>query len=253
MKKRWILLPLALLLILSACTFDTPQPTQPSTLPTETDPTEPSVNLTETDPTEPSVTPTDPAAPHPSFEKLSIFIYNKDHSYSYINTSEISKCKEGYLYYYYDPLRKIVPICEEPVVDFAYDKVNFVFVKESDPTKLYWAPTTNLMQQEVIYESEIGVINDVYPENGGSYADKVVTLTEGNKRLALLDLASGEVILTFDEAYYINRGTFEGIVEVDEKPYCDLIWFWGQPKEGDRYYTWFYWVESGTFTLMEDG
>ncbi len=225
---------------------DPTDPTEPSTAPTEptTDPTEPS-----TDPTEPSTAPTDPVVNKPPFSGMQIFIYREDRDFSYVPGFLLEECEEGHLYYYYPRWSRLGVICDEPVVDFASDKVNFFFVKEAEPTKLYCAPQSDLTLQEVIYESDFGEINDVYPQWGGAYADKVVTLTEGNKRLVAVDIATAEVLLEF-KPYYIKHGSFEGLTEVDGKPHCDRVLFDGKPTENDRDYTYFYWRESGTFTEM---
>lgn len=219
-----------------------PHPTDP-TVTTPTDPT---------DPTEPSTAPTDPVVNKPPFSGMQIFIYREGRDLSYVPGFLLEECKEGHLYYYYPRWSRLGVICDEPVVDFASDEVNFFFVKEAEPTKLYCAPQSDLTLQEVIYETDFGEINDVYTQRGGAYANKVVTLTEGNKRLVAVDIATAEVLLEF-KPYYIKHGSFEGLTEVDGKPSYGRIWFWGQPTEADRYYTWFYWPESGTFTLMEDG
>ena len=149
-----------------------------------------------------------------------------------------------------DPTEPSVPPTEPDVTQPSVTEKVICFVKEDEPTKLYCAPINDLSQQKVIYESEFGEINYVYVEELGAYANKVVTLTEGNKRIVLLDIATAEVLVVFDEAYYIKHGFFEGITEVDGKPYCDLILFDGKPTEDDRNSTYFYWVESGTFSEM---
>jgi len=249
-----ILLALLLLLTLTACrsatlpdesTPETPAISQPTSAPTS-EPTQPEA-------TEPTTTPTEPVDNKPSFSDMQIFIYREGSNLPFVPGSLPEECEEGHLYYYYPKESRLGIICDEPVVDFASDQVNFFFVKEAEPTKLYWAPQSDLTLLEVIYETDFGEINDVYTQRGGAYANKVVTLTEGNKRLAAVDIATAEVLVMFDEVYYIERGSFEGFTEVDGKPSYSLIWFWGQPTEADRYYTWFYWPESGTFTLMEDG
>lgn len=208
--------------------------------------TEPTVHPT----TEPTVQPTEENNSKPPFSELITFIYRKDFDYSFeLPDFYLSECKEGYLYYFYPGVYKLSAICDEPVVDYTYDNNHMYFVKESEPERLYSVPSTDLSQQTVIYESDFGEINDVYPQGGGVYKDKVVTLTEGNKRMVLLDLTSGEITLTF-EACYIENGSFEGLKEVDGKPYCDRIVFNGKPTEADRISTYYYWIESKTFTEM---
>lgn len=239
MKKLLILLPLVLLLALSACT---PSPgsgeSNPDTQATTTPVTQPSTQPAET---------TDPALVQPPFSELEVFIHGQyDQSFDMYLTA----CKKGHLYYYHHETKTVSAICDEPVICYTNDNINFYFVKEAEPTKLYCAPQTDLNQQKVIYESDFGTINDVYPETLGTYADRVVTLTEGNKRGILLDLTTGEVTVVLEQ-YYIEKITIEGLKEENGKPAYSKIWFHGKLNEGENLQDYFFWAESGTITKNE--
>ncbi len=194
MKKSWIMILLALLLLmpLTAC--------RSATLPDESTPETPTISQPTSEPTlepsEPTTESTDPDATQPS-------------------------------------------VSEEVVV----------FVKEDEPTKLYCAPKNDLSQQRVIYESDFDAINDFVIEELGVYADKILTLTEGNKRVVMLDLTTGEATAVF-ECYYIEYAELVGLQEVDGKPYFTRVLFDGKPTENDRNSTYFFWTDSKTITEM---
>ena len=161
-----------------------------------------------------------------------------------------TKNEEGHLLYYYAKNGKrseMFVACNEPVECYNDDGVFGYFVKESEPERLYYAPMTNVTTQQVIYESGFGTINFIESHEFQGAQGKYVTLTEGNKRVVLLDLLASEITVLV-EVYYVQDAWITWFDTGAEEP--DVRWvllFECQPTENDKKSDYSYIPETGEF------
>jgi hypothetical protein len=210
-----------------------------------------SIPDTPTQTTEPSTQPSQTAPPETeSIEwEITILRYNEIYTNQYFVQREmvppdLSNCEIDHLYYFYytdDMVGGVQVICDEPVLAYQTDSHNLYFAKESEPTKLYCAPLTELTQHTVVYESDFGPINWIHTNWP---LEDVLTLTEGNKRGVLLDLTTGEAEV-FIEQYYIFDTTIEDMMIVDGMRTYNRIWFIGKLDENNQQKDYLYYIDTG--------
>lgn len=181
----------------------------------------------------------------PPFSEIYVFTYQEKQPLDSVRL-DLSQCQRDHLYYCHEESKKVVPICDEPVVCFGYNKSGLYFVKKAEPNKLYRAQNNNLTDQHVAYTSDFGPITNIFTDNNGHPANPVM-LTEGNKRGVLFDPNTGGTEV-FIQQYYIEDAIIADLARTDWKWTYNKIWFRGKLNEEDTLKDYFYWIDSDSIT-----
>ena len=246
--KKLIIIPLIILLLLTACQLvmvDNADPTESTT---------PSGSITSTTDSEVSTTQsTGPTTTLPAdISDGHAFIF-QGHQPTIRFEVDLSKLVEGHLYYIDLSTQEITPICDEAVIALAEDDfdTDFVYyVKASEPTKVYRTKQNDPKVHTVVYESTFGPVNDITSSDYSITKQEVLQFVADNKYFVVLELETGETTLVMEQ-YYLRSAFFEyGIHETwDEHNY---VFFGGKLSEGEKIKNYLYSRDTGTVDVEED-
>ena len=246
--KKLMMIPLVLLLLLTACqtgVVDNADPTESTTPSSSITPPTDSVVPT-TQPTVPTTTlPTDISDGH-------AFIFH-GHQPTIQFEVDLSKLVEGHLYYIDLNTQEITPICDETVTVLTEDDfdTDFVYyVKTSEPTKVYRTNQRNSEAHTMVYESTFGPVTYITINDYTITKQKILQFVADNKYFVVLDLETGETSLVMEQ-YYLESAFFEyGIHENwDEHNY---VFFGGKLSEEEKIKQYLYSIDTDTTELEED-
>ena len=248
--KKLMVLPLILLLLLTACQpgmVDNADPTE-STTPSDssTPPTDNEVPPTSTAPT----TPTSEPQTAPAFDindGRAFITYDEPTVVLMPDWVPPSDCLVDHLYWVVASTKECILICDEPIYSRSYvtTDTHIYFVKESEPTKVYVTPIGDFTNHQLFYESTYGKVNYVahvdYRDTG---IDNYLQFVADEKRFLLLDMTTGESTLMM-EMYDIEFALTSDIDGAD-------ISFEGKPTEEDRYGFYYYNRLTGDIEIDDD-
>ena len=168
--------------------------------------------------------------------------------YNHWGDIDVSGCKLGALYYLDEYARKLHFVCEDPVIKHQTFSNIVFFVKAAEPDKIYAAPLYDLTRHTLVYQTHSGTINAlcVPPLD---IKNAALQITEDNKRLVWLDIATGstEIIL---ELYYMEIASVDDWRKNEEKPgesWQDYkrMYFVGNANEEDPIDDYWFYFETG--------
>lgn len=242
--KKWLIFPLLLLLLLTACQTVSNSETEPAGS------TPPSSSITPR-PSSMSVT-TPPPTSTPVFDvNDGLAFVTDDHPNVVLSPDWIppSDCLVNHLYWVVKSTKECILICDEPIYSRAYARTDthICFVKESEPTKIYAAPIGDFANHQLLYESPYGTVT--YMTNLYYYTtgiENYLQFVADEKKFVLLDMTTGESTV-FMEQYYIGHAYISP--GEDGSLFANWIWFEGKHKETDSPYAqFFYNRETGETT-----
>lgn len=156
--------------------------------------------------------------------------------------------KDGSLYFKDDATSELQLVFDGPVVDYGNTYESVVFVKEAEPTKIYAAPIADLTQHRVIYESPVGVINNIYTDTYIFWND-VLQFVEGNKRFVWMDLTKGETQVLMEQYYielaFLNMCRDGFCAPTESWQDYRTIHFEGKLSEGEPLKEYTYFIDTG--------
>ena len=109
--------------------------------------------------------------------------------------------KEGlvdHLYWVTETTKETVLLCEEPVIDYAFNDTHIFFNRESEPTKVYAIAIGDFTTCELIYESTYGDISYMQIE---SDLQGFLQFVAEEKKFVVLDMATNESTLLMEQDY----------------------------------------------------
>lgn len=209
--KKWMIFPVLLLLLLTACQTVPAIQTEPTgSTPSSSSITPPSSSVVPTTNSMPVTTPleTKPGLPpvptdFDTMDGLAFRYYGpKD-----VVLSPSWKYTEGiseHLYWVVKSTKEVFVICDEPVVKHEATETHVFFVKRSEPTKIYVVAIGDFANHQMYYESPYGNITDIeYIANRESEINNYLQFVVDEKRFVMLNMITGEGTVVF-EAYRIN-------------------------------------------------
>ena len=257
--KKWMIFPVLLLLLLTACQTVPATQTEPAgSTPSSSSITPPSssvVSSTSSVPITDYTPATNPNYTGGGLEKMEGYAFRfGGHQPAIQFEVDLSKLVEGHLYYIDLNTQEITHICDEVVIAHAEDDfdTDFVYyVKASEPTKVYRTNQKNPEAHTVIYESTFGPINYIVSDAYAITKQEVLQFVADNKYYVLLDLESGETSLMMEQYYIeyalIAHGSYDTWNELD------LVLFRGKLNEDDKVRTYEYSRSTGAIQDMDDG
>lgn len=241
--KKWMIFPVVLLLLLTAC-----QPV-PDSESEPTGSTPPSSSIT------PPSSSSNPVSSSPTSDGTQVglldyngysFVYKG--SNPYINMDpDYSRCKLDGLYWVNKETEKVTAIYEDPVVALHQTETHIFYVRAGEPTKIYRTSISNFAQHEVIYESSYGSINYITIDTFQIRKQLIMQMVVDNKKFVILDLDAG-VDAVLMEQYYIRIASMCGAVK-DTWQEIDEIYFEGQPTAEERDWDYLYNLKTGECRL----
>lgn len=236
--KKWMIFPVLLLLLLTACrrvpvsdtepVDSTPSSgniTPPSSSvapPTSVPPTVPTApSIPETNPTTPSTS--EPNPPEPANTGYA-YIYHEDDTHLYPGP-DYSRCTEGYLYWIDNATLEVTPIVEESILSEAQEGAYVYYAKEAEPSKIYRTLIGEFSQHELIHETAHGKVGfmRIYPG-----IENYLQFVADNKKFVVLDFNTGEETVLMEQLYIfaaLIMGETDGTLG-------NMIWFEGKHTEG---------------------
>lgn len=175
------------------------------------------------------------------------FVFKGESPYMGLNP-DISNCEIDYFYCYNEKTGEVTLVCPEPVLNDSMVKTEeaLLFVKESDPTKIFSAPWSDLSQHTVVYQSDGAPIHNFYVSYLFPDIPNAVWV-EGNKKLIGYNNTTGklEVLL---EQYYIESA-YRNYSLRDGKVTTIYLWFRGKTSEDGPLTEYLYYPDTGELKL----
>lgn len=103
-----------------------------------------------------------------------------------------------HLYWVVEATKETVLLCEEPVVDYAFNDTHIFFNTESEPTKVYAIAIGDFAKSELVYESTYGNISNMHIE---SDLQGFLQFVAEEKKFVVLNLATKESSLLMEQDY----------------------------------------------------
>ena len=230
--KKWIIFPVLLLLILTACQTVPATETEPEgSIPSSSSVVPPSstvvpaTSVPVTAPPATSVPTTNP--PEPDQTGYS-FVYKGTTPFISFD-ADYSDCTVGYLYWVDKTSGEVTSIMEEQVLEPIQEGEYVYYVKEEEPTKIYRTRIGEFLQHEMIYESNHGKVSAMLIDTYTIREQLVLQFVADEKKFVVLNLDTGETaILT--EQYYIQSAMFDHSCTDTWEEQTDFI-FWGKIDE----------------------
>ena len=226
--KKLIIIPLIVLILLTACqpgmvdNADSTESTTPSS--SITPPTD-----SEVPPTQPMVQPT--TSPTVDVKNGHVLIFNGPPQSEFFPDWWPTEGLIDHLYWVIEATKESILICDEPVIEYAFNDTHIFFNKKSEPTKVYATPIGDFKNHELIYESTYGDISDMNIE---ADLNGFLQFVAEEKKFIVLNMATGESTLLMEQ-YYINCAWMYGTGDGDT--WSEIIEFEGKPTENDSPYT----------------
>lgn len=224
--KKWMILPVLLLLILTACQTVSNNETEPAG-------STPSSSHITPPPSSSAVPPTSvPAATTPptiirTEDTGYTCIYSED-SRSYWSEYDFSGCITGYLYWLDKETHEVTLLLAEETICRHAEGLFLYYTKQAEPTKIYEMRLADPSQSRLIHETMHGEISymTIYPG-----VENYLQFIADNKKFVIFEFNTGnETVLM--EQYYIRHGHTGGRNGVLDRG----IWFEGKYKETDSPY-----------------
>lgn len=242
--KKWMIFPVLLMLLLTACQ---PVPDSESE-PTGSTPSSSSI----TPPSSSVVLPTStPATSIPATEPPKpantgyAHIYEGDYPWLSVDP-DFSGCTPGHLYWIDIATSKVTSIAEEAVQSVVQEGAYVYYVKAAEPTKIYRTLIGEFSQHELIHETTHGAVDAM-----------IIYYTMENY---LQYVASGQKFIIFDlntceetvlmEQYYLDSAYIQ---KERDGAMSDYILFTGQPTEDSPYTDYSYNRITGEVAIEDYG
>lgn len=244
--KKWIIFPVLLLLLLTACRRVPVSDTEPADSapssgnitppsssvapPTSVPPTVPTApSIPETNPTTPSTPGVDP--PEPANTGYA-HIYDGKYSFTSVDP-DFSGCTVGYLYWIDKATSEVTPIIEEEIFNSIKEGAYVYYVKVAEPSKIYRTLIGEFSQHELIHETVHGKVGAmvIYPG-----VENYLQFVADNKKFVVLDFNTGEENVLMEQCYI----SYAYISETNGGTLGNTIWFTGKYTEEDNPYTLFF-------------
>ena len=152
--KRQMIIPLILLLLLTAChaaPASTEEPT--GSTPSSSSVTPPSSSVA------PPASSVPPTTPPPAIGDGLAFI-NKGSGFYVLPNWSFNDGIRGYLYWVVKDTKECTPICEEPVTACVQTDTHVYFIKESEPTRFYEAPIGDFKNHRLLSSIPLAFIKE---------------------------------------------------------------------------------------------
>lgn len=238
--KKWLIFPVLLLLLLTACQTVSNSETEPtgSTPPSSSITPPPSSVVPPT--SVPATTPPEPA------DTGYAFIYKGDNPFTGIDP-DFSGCAVGHLYWIDIATSAVTVILGEPVLNVVQEGAYVYYVKADEPTKIYRTPIADFSQLEMIYESTHGKVSAMVIDTFTIRAQTIMQFVADNRKFVILDLETGEDTLLLEQ-YYIRQALFNdnGTNTWQEQ---NVIYFEGKPTKDDIDWDYLYYRDTGKVRL----
>lgn len=248
--KKWIIFPVLLLLILTACQTVPANQTEPagstpssgSVVPPSSSVVPPTSVPVTTPPTTTVPVTTPPASSTPTVDVSdgrAFVTYGEPNVELGPDWVPPSDCMVDHLYWVVKSTKECILICDEPIYSRSYTTTDahVYFVKESEPTKIYRTPIGDFANHQLFYESAYGKVNYM------SFVSKLDCLqfVADEKKFVLLDMATKECTVCMEQ-YYIEFAYLETVPHQEDIELMEWIGFFGKPTEdapqGDYFYYW---------------
>lgn len=234
--KKWIIFPVLLLLLLTACQ---------SVPATQTDLAGSTPSSSSVTPPSSSVVPPKSSVPATSIPAVDVhdgraFIYYGPQFVVLSPDWRPTEALANHLYWVVRSTKEYTLICDEPVIDYTATDTHVYFVKESEPTKIYRTPIGDFENHQLVYESSYGKVSYMIVISNST---EFLQFVADEKKFVMLDMSTGECTVLMEQ-YYINNAYMEGTG--DGETWNNWIWFQGKPSESDppdRQY--FYYRDTG--------
>ena len=238
--KKWMIFPVLLLLLLTACQ---------TVLDSETEPAGSTPSSSSVTPPSNSVVPSTSSVPATSIPAVDVhdgraFIYYGPQFVVLSPDWRPTDALANHLYWVVRSTKEYTLICNEPVAVYTATDTHVYFVKESEPTKIYQTPIGDFANHQLFYESAYGAVTYM----GGLFnyttgVENYLQFVADTKKFVILDMCTMESKVLMEQ-YYIHHAYIE--VARDGVTWNNWIWFQGKPTENDppnKQY--FYYMETG--------
>lgn len=240
--KKWLIFPVLLLLLLTACQTVSNNETEPADSTPSSSHITPPPSSSAVPPTSsvPATTPPEPA------DTGYAHIYEGDNPYMGVDP-DFSGCTVGHLYWIDIATSAVTAILEEPVLNDVQEGAYVYYVKAAEPTRIYRTPIGKFMQHEMIYESAHGKVSAMVIDTFTIRTQTIMQFVADNKKFVILNLETGEDTLLMEQ-YYIKQALFNdnGTNTWQEQ---NIIYFEGKPTKDDRDWDYLYYRDTGKVRL----
>ena len=223
--KKWLIFPVILLLLLTACQTVSNSETEPADTTLSSSHITPPSSSSAVPPT--SVPATTPPLIIRTSDTGYAFIYEDDPSF-YWNIYDCSGCITGYLYWIDKETHEVTLLLAEEIRACRAEGLFLYYTKQAEPTKIYEMRIADPLQSRLIHETMHGEISDmtIYPG-----IENYLQFVADNQKFVVLEFNTGnETVLM--EQYYIGHAYIAGRNGVLDEG----IWFEGKYKETDSPY-----------------
>ena len=238
--KKWMIFPVLLLLLLTACQTVLDSKTEPAgSTPPSSSITPPSSSVVPSASTPATSTPAT-SVPAVDVHDGRAFIYYGPQFVVLSPDWRPTEALANHLYWVVRSTKEYTLICDEPVIDYTATDTHVYFVKESEPTKIYRTPIGDFVNHQLVYESSYGKVSYMIVISNST---EFLQFVADEKKFVMLDMSTGECTVLMEQ-YYINNAYMEGTG--DGETWNNWIWFQGKPSESDppdRQY--FYYRDTG--------
>lgn len=236
--KKWLIFPVLLLLLLTACQTVSNNETEPADSTPSSSHITPPPSSSAVPPTSsvPATTPPEPA------DTGYAHIYEGDNPYMGVDP-DFSGCTVGHLYWIDIATSAVTAILEEPVLNDVQEGAYVYYVKAAEPTRIYRTLIGDFTQHELIHETIYGNINrmTIYPG-----IENYLQFVANNKKFVVMEFDTGEETVLMEQ-YYIRHAYISGRNGVLDR----WIWFEGKHTENDSPYEQFFYIRDTGETVHD--
>lgn len=238
--KKWLIFPVLLLLLLTACQTVNNETEPADSTPPSSSITPPPSSSAVPPPSSSAVPPTSsvPATtpPEPADTGYAL-IYEGDNPFMNVDP-DLSGCTVGHLYWIDIATLAVTAILEEPVLNRVQEGAYVYYVKAAEPTRVYRTLIGDFTQHELIHETIYGKIDHmtIYPG-----IENYLQFVADNKKFVVMEFDTGEETVLMEQ-YYISFAYMGGT----NGTLGNWIWFEGKHAENDSpYEQYFYYWNTG--------